>query len=241
MCDTHTRRTHVGSRISGPSASSRNKELWRRLGSPRGRLAPESSSLPNASWYFLQVDHVDSGECGGLSDRVGGWDAVSRWSALPCGLLLGPGWSQLQLLQSPGECPQPRQELAAGIFPKAMLGGPEKGPNSGPLVYPLLSSQDKWPPALSRRLGRPCQIDAHCSPGYSCLLTVLGTSSCCPFPEVRVPSARGRGSALCLHGPYTHSPTLGRRASSMQASLCPTGRVMRGRPPLLPKGFPLQC
>ncbi|XP_015995217.2 progranulin [Rousettus aegyptiacus] len=42
---------------------------------------------------------------------------------------------------------------------------------------------DKWPTVLSRRLGRPCQIDAHCSPGYSCLLTVSGTSSCCPFPE----------------------------------------------------------
>lgn len=42
---------------------------------------------------------------------------------------------------------------------------------------------DKWPTVLSRHLGRPCQIDAHCSPGYSCLRTVSGTSSCCPFPE----------------------------------------------------------
>lgn len=141
---------------------------------------------------ILQVDHVDPGELGGLSDRAGGWNTVPRWSTLPCGLLLGPRRSQLQLLQSPGECPQPRLELAAGIFQKAMLGGPYGGARLCPLVDPLLSSQDKWPAALSRRLGRPCQIDAHCSPGYSCLLTVLGTSSCCPFPEVRVPLARWR-------------------------------------------------
>ncbi|XP_047563998.1 progranulin isoform X1 [Lutra lutra] len=41
----------------------------------------------------------------------------------------------------------------------------------------------QWPTVLSRQLGRPCRVDAHCSPGYSCLLTVSGTSSCCPFPE----------------------------------------------------------
>ncbi|XP_069337618.1 progranulin isoform X1 [Eulemur rufifrons] len=37
--------------------------------------------------------------------------------------------------------------------------------------------------ALSRHLGRPCQTDAHCSAGYSCLRTILGTSSCCPFSK----------------------------------------------------------
>lgn len=47
-----------------------------------------------------QVDHVDVGELGGLSDRAGGWNTVSRRSALPCGLLPGPEWSHLQLLQS---------------------------------------------------------------------------------------------------------------------------------------------
>ncbi|XP_062936998.1 progranulin isoform X1 [Cynocephalus volans] len=42
---------------------------------------------------------------------------------------------------------------------------------------------EKWRTTLARRLGRPCQTDAHCSAGYSCLLTVSGTSSCCPFPK----------------------------------------------------------
>ncbi|XP_023377317.1 granulins isoform X3 [Pteropus vampyrus] len=56
---------------------------------------------------------------------------------------------------------------------------------------------DKWPTVLSRRLGRPCQIDAHCSPGYSCLLTVSGTSSCCPFPEA---VSCGDGRHCCPRG-----------------------------------------
>lgn len=43
--------------------------------------------------------------------------------------------------------------------------------------------QDQRPSVLSQRLGRPCQADGHCAPGYSCILTVSGTSSCCPFPE----------------------------------------------------------
>lgn len=47
-----------------------------------------------------RVDHVDFGELGGLSDRAGGWKTVPRRSALPCGLLPGPEWSHLQLLQS---------------------------------------------------------------------------------------------------------------------------------------------
>lgn len=77
---------------------------------------------------ILQVDHVDAGELCGLSDRAGGWNAVPRWSALPCGLLPGPRRSQLQLLQSrSGECPQPRQELAAGMSQKIILDGPEEG------------------------------------------------------------------------------------------------------------------
>uniref|UniRef100_A0A5F9C723 Progranulin n=1 Tax=Oryctolagus cuniculus TaxID=9986 RepID=A0A5F9C723_RABIT len=50
---------------------------------------------------------------------------------------------------------------------------------------------DKWPPTLSRRLGRPCQVGAHCTHGASCVLTVSGTSSCCPFPEA-VSCADGR-------------------------------------------------
>ncbi|XP_045693507.1 progranulin [Phyllostomus hastatus] len=56
---------------------------------------------------------------------------------------------------------------------------------------------DTWPPARSRPLGGPCQIDAHCSPGYSCLLTVSGTSSCCPFPEA---VSCGDGRHCCPRG-----------------------------------------
>nr|KAF6415822.1 granulin precursor [Molossus molossus] len=56
---------------------------------------------------------------------------------------------------------------------------------------------DKWPTVLSRRLGRPCQVDGHCSPGYSCLLTVLGTSSCCPFLEA---VSCGDGHHCCPKG-----------------------------------------
>ncbi|XP_054449184.1 progranulin [Pteronotus mesoamericanus] len=56
---------------------------------------------------------------------------------------------------------------------------------------------DKWPTARSRRLGRPCRVDAHCSPGYSCLLTALGTSSCCPFPEA---VSCGDGRHCCPRG-----------------------------------------
>lgn len=179
-------------------------------------------------------------EFAGRSDRAGGRNAVPRWSALPCGLLLGPRRSQLQLLQSySSECPWPRRELAAGASRRVIWVGQRKGPDSGPLVYPLLSSQDTWLPARSRRLGGPCQMDAHCSPGYSCLLTVSGTSSCCPFPEVRVTLAPCRGSGLCLHVSCTLLPP-GQRAWSTRVSLCPTGCVLRGWPPLLPPGLPLQ-
>lgn len=76
---------------------------------------------------ILQVDHVDPFELGGLSGRAGGWNAVPRWSALPHGLLSGPWRSQLQLLQScSGECPQPRQELTAGISQRVILDRPQK-------------------------------------------------------------------------------------------------------------------
>ncbi|KAM8818832.1 progranulin [Rhynchonycteris naso] len=53
----------------------------------------------------------------------------------------------------------------------------------GGATYSCCNPIPDKPTVLSRHLGRPCQIDAHCSPGYSCLLTVSGTSSCCPFPE----------------------------------------------------------
>ncbi|XP_057572879.1 progranulin isoform X2 [Hippopotamus amphibius kiboko] len=56
---------------------------------------------------------------------------------------------------------------------------------------------DKGPTVLSRHLGRRCQTDAHCSPGYSCILTVSGTSSCCPFPEA---VSCGDGHHCCPRG-----------------------------------------
>ncbi|XP_068387065.1 progranulin [Eschrichtius robustus] len=56
---------------------------------------------------------------------------------------------------------------------------------------------DKWPTVLSRHLGTPCQTDAHCSPGYSCILTISGTSSCCPFPEA---VSCGDGHHCCPQG-----------------------------------------
>lgn len=85
---------------------------------------------------------------------------------------------------------------------------------------------DKWPTTLSRRLGRPCQISTHCSAGYSCLLTVSGSSSCCPFPEA-VACADGhhccpRGfhcsadGQSCFQRPDNQPP---------RAILCPGGQV----------------
>uniref|UniRef100_A0A8C6EFW3 Progranulin n=1 Tax=Moschus moschiferus TaxID=68415 RepID=A0A8C6EFW3_MOSMO len=50
---------------------------------------------------------------------------------------------------------------------------------------------------LRQRLGRPCQTDGHCAPGYSCILTVSGTSSCCPFPEA---VSCGDGRHCCPRG-----------------------------------------
>lgn len=107
-------------------------------------------------------------------------------------------------------------------------------------LFSGLSLQDKWPPTLSRRLGRPCQGGAHCTHGASCVLTVSGTSSCCPFPEVRVPLTRWRGSELPSHFPCLPPALPGRRAIPTQTPLCPTGCVLRGWPPLLPSGLPLQ-
>uniref|UniRef100_A0A673V7M0 Progranulin n=1 Tax=Suricata suricatta TaxID=37032 RepID=A0A673V7M0_SURSU len=83
----------------------------------------------------------------------------------------------------------------------------------------------KGPTALSRHLGRPCQIDAHCSPGYSCLLTISGTSSCCPFPEA---VSCGDGRHCCPRG--YHCSADGRscfqRADTnpLGAVQCPDGR-----------------
>ncbi|XP_048221897.1 progranulin isoform X2 [Perognathus longimembris pacificus] len=56
---------------------------------------------------------------------------------------------------------------------------------------------DKWPTTLSQRLGNPCQTHAHCSAGYSCILTITGTSSCCPFPKA---VSCGDGHHCCPQG-----------------------------------------
>ncbi|XP_040101082.1 progranulin [Oryx dammah] len=56
---------------------------------------------------------------------------------------------------------------------------------------------DQRPSVLSQHLGRPCQADGHCAPGYSCILTVSGTSSCCPFPEA---VSCGDGRHCCPRG-----------------------------------------
>ncbi|PNI17697.1 GRN isoform 9, partial [Pan troglodytes] len=91
------------------------------------------------------------------------WTLVS-WVALTAGLVAGT------------RCPD-------GQFcPVACCLDP--GGASYSCCSPLL---DKWPTTLSRHLGGPCQVDAHCSAGHSCIFTVSGTSSCCPFPEIKGP------------------------------------------------------
>lgn len=70
-----------------------------------------------------------------------------------------------------------------------------------PLIDVISSFQDTWPIITSRRLDGSCQIRDHCPDGYSCLLTVSGTSSCCPFSEVRPPLAWGNRRLLkiCIY------------------------------------------
>ncbi|XP_043440649.1 progranulin isoform X2 [Prionailurus bengalensis] len=83
----------------------------------------------------------------------------------------------------------------------------------------------KGPTALSRHLGRPCQVDAHCSPGYSCLLTISGTSSCCPFPEA---VSCGDGRHCCPRGYHCSADgqSCFRRPDTnpLGAIQCPDGR-----------------
>ncbi|XP_032704912.1 progranulin isoform X3 [Lontra canadensis] len=95
----------------------------------------------------------------GAGRRQTMWTVVS-WVALVAGLVAGT------------QCPD-------GQFcPGACCLDP--GGASYSCCHPV---PGQWPTVLSGQLGRPCQVEAHCSPGYSCLLTVSGTSSCCPFPE----------------------------------------------------------
>lgn len=188
----------------------------------------------------LQVDHVDVGELGGLSDRAGGWNTVPRRSALPCGLLPGPEWSHLQLLQSrSGECPTAQAKswqpgigplgLAIGVGqaqvlrfislscfpgPAAVCAEPASGPTL-PGRWPLCS----W-----------LLLHPHCLGDLQLLPVLRG--------EGAVRSVEKLGSAFTL---FLHSPTLpGKWASVTKALLCPIGCVMWGWPPLLPPGLPLQ-
>ncbi|KAM5272781.1 progranulin [Ctenodactylus gundi] len=101
------------------------------------------------------------------------WTLVS-WVALVAGLVAGT-W-----------CPDGQ------VCPVACCLDP--GGASYSCCNPLL---DKWPTTLSRHLGSSCQNHAHCSAGYSCLLTSSGTSSCCPFPEA---VACGDGRHCCPRG-----------------------------------------
>lgn len=142
------------------------------------------------------------------------WTLVS-WVALMAGLVTGtqcpdgqvcpvaccpdPGGASYSCCNPvPVSALQSRQELTACCFPKGHLGLTRAGGRlqSFGLSSPL-ASQDSWPTALSRHLGRPCQTGAHCPPGYSCLLTVSGTSSCCPFPEA---VSCGDGHHCCPRG-----------------------------------------
>ncbi|XP_077020277.1 progranulin [Tamandua tetradactyla] len=62
---------------------------------------------------------------------------------------------------------------------------------------PIVDEQSSLLTIQSKPMGTPCQIDAHCSGGSSCLLTVSGTSSCCPFPQA---VACGDGHHCCPRG-----------------------------------------
>lgn len=147
------------------------------------------------------------------------WTVVS-WVALVAGLVAGtqcpdgqfcpgaccldPGGASYSCCHPvPVSALQSRQELA-GISRRGISVRPEEGVGLGSFILSSLTFQGQWPAVLSGQLGSPCRVDAHCSPGYSCLLTVSGTSSCCPFPEVRVPWAQRRGSGLGLDSPPTH-------------------------------------
>lgn len=99
---------------------------------------------------------------------------LAIWAALVAGLVAGT------------QCPDGQ------LCPVACCLDP--GGASYSCCNPVL---DTWPTALSRRLGTPCQVDAHCSAGYSCILTTSGTSSCCPFPEA---VACGDGHHCCPQG-----------------------------------------
>ncbi|OBS58612.1 hypothetical protein A6R68_10272 [Neotoma lepida] len=87
------------------------------------------------------------------------WSLVS-WLALVAGLVAGT------------QCPDGQ------LCPVACCPGLGRANYS--CCNPFL---DALPIVMSHPMGGSCQSHSHCSPGYSCLLTVSGTSSCCPFPK----------------------------------------------------------
>ncbi|XP_006832801.1 PREDICTED: granulins [Chrysochloris asiatica] len=98
----------------------------------------------------------------------------------------------------------------------------DPGGDSYSCCNPILDKWPSLPTAWSRLLGTPCQTDAHCSAGSSCLLTVSGTSRCCPFPEA---ISCGDGHHCCPRG--FHCSADGRScfrrqdANPLGAVLCP--------------------
>lgn len=84
---------------------------------------------------------MDPGELGGLNGRVGDWNAVPRWSGLPCSLLPGSWRSQLQLLQScPGECPSVQARADSLLFSKGS-SWIDQSRGQAPVLWFILSSR----------------------------------------------------------------------------------------------------
>lgn len=136
---------------------------------------------------------MDPGKLGGLNGRAGGWNAVPRWSALPCGLLPGPWRSQLQLLQSPsGECPLPRQELAAGVSQRVSWDGPQEGTR---LCSFHLSSCFPGQMAHSAE-----QASGHILPDRCPLLSWLLLPPDCLGHLQLLPVPRGKGAISLMEG-----------------------------------------
>ncbi|XP_075418069.1 progranulin [Tenrec ecaudatus] len=104
------------------------------------------------------------------------WTLVS-WVALVAGLVAGR------------QCPDGQ------VCPVACCLDP--GGASYSCCSPLMDQWPSLPTVRSRQLSTPCQADAHCSAGASCLLTVLGTSRCCPLPEA---VSCGDGHHCCPRG-----------------------------------------
>lgn len=150
---------------------------------------------------------MDPGDLGDLSGRAGGWNAVPRWTALPCGLLPGPWRSQLQLLQSrSSEYPQPRPKLAAGISRRVILNGPQEGTR-------LWSSYLSSPHFPGQMADSAEQASGQALPGRCPLLSWLLLPPDCLRDFQLLPIPRGEGAISSMEGfrsvftLFLHSPT----------------------------------